>query len=227
MTVVRLPTGYWHEYASQLKGCLSGANMTWWAEYLFGWERGCMTWIRLQWWGRNWIMWANGCIKQTNIWLNWKINTGQSASKDPAILPLPASAIQHVWKKQEDLYYHEPRLSERRETVTVLVKREIWQFYNGGTVKQWFRWKWKAAEKQLLMQSWWSNVSTDTLLESRAGFHSSKSNKNSEPAMVYCRDAENEVLSSQDDCMEKMRYYFASSKVIKLVINDVIKWWRM
>lgn len=99
MTVVRLPTGYWHEYASQLKGCISGASMKWWTGYLFGWERGCMTWIRLQWWGRDWIMWANGRIKQTNIWLNWKINTGQSASKDPAILPLPASAIQHVWKK--------------------------------------------------------------------------------------------------------------------------------
>lgn len=58
-----------------------------WTGCLFGWERGCTAWISLQWWGRNWIIWANGCIKQTNIWLNWKINTGQSASKDPAILP--------------------------------------------------------------------------------------------------------------------------------------------
>lgn len=52
-------------------------------------------------------------------------------------------------------------------------------------------------------------MSTDTLLESRAGFHSSKSNENSEPAMVCRRDAENKLLSfPQDDCKEKMKDEF-------------------
>lgn len=46
--------------------------------------------------------------------------------------------------------------------------------------------------------------------------------------MVCRRDAENKLLSfPQDDCKEKMKDEFASSKVIKLVINDVVKWWRI
>lgn len=129
MTVVRLPTGYWHEYASQLKGCISGANMKWWIGYPLGWERGCMTWIRLQWWGRNWIMWANGCTKQTNIWLNWKINTGQSASKDPAMLPLPASAIQHVWKKTRgSLLSWAKTIVEKRNCNCISAERDFGSF---------------------------------------------------------------------------------------------------
>lgn len=77
-------------------------------------------------------------------------------------------------------------------------------FLDGGTVKQWFRWKWKAPKKQLLMRKLVVKRVTDTLLESKDAFHSLKSNTNGEPAMVCSRDAENEVLfGPRDGCEEK------------------------
>lgn len=74
-------------------------------------------------------MWANGCIKQTNIWLNWKINTGQSASKDPAILPLPASAIKHVWMKTRgSLLSWAKTISEKRNSNCISAGKDFGSF---------------------------------------------------------------------------------------------------
>lgn len=103
--------------------------MKWWDESPLGWEKTLHGLDKPSWWEMNWIMWANGCIKQTNIWLNYKINTGQSPLKDPAILPLTASAIRHVWNKtRKSLLSWAKTISEKWKCNCISAERDSGSF---------------------------------------------------------------------------------------------------
>lgn len=174
-------------------------------EMFFGWKRECVDWISLQWCGWHWIMWANGWIKQTKIWLNWKINSGQSASKYPAILPLPASAIQHVWKKARGSSLSWAKTtSEKKNCNCISSERDVGSFVMVAQLNSDLDENEKRQRSNCSCKAAGQTCQETPSWNEELGTTVQKPNKNSEPAIVCNRDAKNKLLSfPQVDCKEQ------------------------